>query len=210
MAFSVLSIFFIALIISFVASLPFNPINLIMIDTTLQNSLRAGCWFAAAAAMVELGQSLIAVYGGSWVAQVIQKSVWMKIASCLMFITIGILFLLKKDKSHLTAKTQMEKNFFLRGLLISLLSPQTIAFWVITLAFLQSANIPNVSAQSHIAHIASFAIGASFGKLGALMLFGVWSERIIRHSQTLRSRINRVMGFILIGLGVCQGVLAFI
>lgn len=211
MGFSMLAVFFITLLISFLGSLPFGPINLVMIDTTLKNSLRAGFWFSVAAALVEMGQSLVALHGTTWLNQSIQNSPWLKIAGFIIFSILGLLFLLKKDKDTTpTHHTASQRGFFVKGLIVALLNPQAIPFWIIILAYLQSAQISTVNSQSSTANILSFAVGASFGKLGALMLFGIMSQHIISRSSLIRNHINRIIGIILLLVGMFQGILAFV
>lgn len=209
MIFSILVIFFITLIISFIGSLPFGPINLVMIDTTLKNSLRAGFWFSVAAALVEMGQSLVALQGSKWLNPSIYQSPWIKIGGFLFFSFLGVIFLMKRETEKTKHSNGSSSGFFVKGLLVATLNPQAIPFWIIVLAFLQSAQVSTVNAESDTANIISFAIGASFGKLGALMLFGLMSQYIISKSDMIRSHINRIIGIILLTVGIIQGVLAF-
>lgn len=210
MAFSMLAIFFITLIISFVGSLPFGPINLVMIDTTLKNSLRAGFWFSFAAALVEMGQSLVALHGNSWLNSEVYHSPWIKILGFILFSILGLLFLFKKERETNHNSYSSKKGFFVKGLVVALLNPQAIPFWIIILAYLQSTQFSTINAQSTTANIISFIVGASCGKLGALMLFGIMSQQIINRSSLIRNHINRIIGIILLAVGMFQGILAFV
>lgn len=206
-----LAIFSIALIISFVGSLPFGPINLVMIDTTLKNSLRTSVWFAVAAAIVEMGQSFVALQGSSWMAHLIEHSPWIKMVGFLFFLIIGMLFFFKKTKGDtIEIADSKQQSFFFKGFLVAMLNPQAIPFWVIMLTLLPSTSLIRISSQSHTADILSFMMGASCGKLGALLLFGILSERIISRSALIRHHINRIIGIILISIGMFQGILAIV
>jgi hypothetical protein len=57
-------------------------------------------------------------------------------------------------------------------------------------------------------NIISFLFGAALGKLGALMVFGIMSQTVISRASTLRENLNRIIGVILIAIGVMQAVLA--
>ncbi|MFN7120011.1 MAG: LysE family transporter [Saprospiraceae bacterium] len=210
MSISALSVFFIALLISFFGSLPFGPINLVMIDTTLKHSLRASWWFAVAAALVEMGQSLVALYGSSWVVQLMEGGPWIKLTGFMIFLLLGILFLLKKGKDSTVPTNGFQRSFFVKGLLVAVMNPQAIPFWVIMLALLSSTISLHISAESQTSQLFSFIMGASFGKLGALLLFGILSERIISRSTLIRQHINRIIGIILISIGMFQGILAML
>jgi len=181
-----------------------------MIDTTLKNSLRTSFWFAIAAALVEMGQSLIALHGSSWFTALIEKGPWLKIGGFFFFLLIGTLFFFRKSNEDRVTTNHFQNNFFLKGFVVALLNPQAIPFWVIMLTLLSSTSFIRISSESHTADIVSFIMGASCGKLGALLLFGVLSERIINRSHLIRNHINRIIGIILISIGMFQGILAFV
>ena len=61
MAVSTISVFFIALVASFGGTLPFGPINLSVVNTTINRSFKAALRFSTAAALVEILQALVAV-----------------------------------------------------------------------------------------------------------------------------------------------------
>ena len=75
-----LAIFFTTLLISFIGSLPFGPINLVMIDVTINYRLRSAYGFALAAALVEIVQAFLALWGSSWLWQLIHQRIWIKLA----------------------------------------------------------------------------------------------------------------------------------
>lgn len=207
MAFSVFAIFFTTLLISFIGSLPFGPINLVMIDLTINYRLRSSYWFAVAAALVEMGQSFVALWCSAWLWQLIHQGTWVKLAGFFFFLLLGTVFFFKKGKENTHLAENSQKSFFLKGLVVAVLNPQAIPFWVIMLTFLSSASVMNITAKSPLFYILFFNIGAASGKLLALLLFGILSERIMRRSYFIRHYINRIIGIILIGIGVFQGVL---
>ncbi len=214
MSIGVISVFFITLTTSFLGTLPFGPINLSMVDVTLRNSLRAGFWFAVAAALVEMGQSVVALYGSSWLNQLILQSPWLKIVGFLIFIILGLIFYFKKAEEHGSTKTEntlrRSGNYFTKGLIIALLNPQAIPFWLVVLAFFHSAEVMALDNSSPFANIVSFLFGAALGKLGALLLFGVMSQTVISRATRIRENLNRIIGVILIAIGMVQVILVLV
>ncbi len=202
-----LAIFFTTLLISFIGSLPFGPINLVLIDLTINYRLRSAYGFALAAALVEIAQSFLALWGSSWLWQLIHQSIWIKLAGFVFFLILGMVFFFRKEKGNTLSIENSQKSFFLKGLVVAALNPQAIPFWVIVLTFLSNASILDVTAESPILYIVSFNVGAAFGKLLALLLFGILSEYIMVRSSFIRHYINRIIGVILIGIGVFQGIL---
>jgi len=209
---TVVSVFFITLLTSFLGTLPFGPINLSMVDVTLRNSLRAGLWFSIAAALVEMVQSVVALYGSSWLSKMMVDGPWLKILGFAIFVVLGLVFYFKKTQdpndAELQERCRKKGSHFINGLIISLLNPQAIPFWIIVLAFLHSAEIMSLNQSSPLPNIVSFLFGAALGKLGALMVFGIMSQTVISRASTLRENLNRIIGVILIVIGVMQAVLA--
>lgn len=203
-----IGVLMISWIVSFLGSLPFGPINLVMIETTLKNSLRASFPFAIAAAMVEMGQSLVALYGSVFINQLIQSGPWLKLFGFFVFLILGLAFFFKKSQETAQRERHFNKNHFLKGLIVALLNPQAIPFWVLMLAFLHSAQLMNINVHSSFAVVFAFILGAALGKLCALMLFGLLSQRIIYKSSIVRNHLNRIIGIILIAIGMFQGILA--
>lgn len=208
MTISAISVLFISWIVSFLGSLPFGPINLVMIDTTLKNSFRSAFPFAIAAAMVEMGQSLVALQGSVLINQFIASGPWFKIFGFIIFLILGLAFFFKKNREHSKKERSFHNNHFLKGFVVAFLNPQAIPFWVIMLAFLHSTQMMNVDAQSPWMIVTAFLFGAALGKLCALILFGILSQRIIYRMAIIRANLNRIIGIILIGIGMFQGILA--
>lgn len=208
--FTAVSILFITFIISFLGTLPLGPINLSMVDVTLRNNLRAGFWFSVAAAFVEMGQSVVALQGSSWISQFLTNSIWTKVIVFAVFCTLGLLFFFKKNTAINQDISVRRGKHFAYGLLIAFLNPQAIPFWLVVLALLESAQIMSIHMGSPLLNIASFLLGTSLGKLGALMLFGILSEPIVRRASVIRNNLNRIIGLILIVLGISQGILAIV
>lgn len=209
---SAFSIFFITLIVSFLGTLPFGPINLSVVDITLRNSIKAGFWFSVAAALVEMGQAIVALYGSSWLNDMMVHSPWVKILGVFIFIILGLAFYFKKSQHTeiQTIKTTARDtiSYFTKGMAIAFLNPQAIPFWIFVLAFLHSTEFMSISAASPLSSIVSFLLGAAFGKLGALMLFGIMSQTVLHRATNLRANLNRIIGVILIFIGMVQGIIA--
>ncbi len=204
---SLLSVFFIVLIISFFGSLPFGPINLMMIETTLRNSLRAGIPFSIAAALVEMGQSWVALQGSTWIEQLLKGGPWVQLAGFVFFLLLGLVFLFKKNQQDDTSTSTSHRGGpFIKGFVVASLNPQAIPFWIIILAVLRSENLLEISAQSPFFLIITFTIAASAGKLAALLLFGLLSAHIFSRMALVRRHLNRIIGFILIGIGMAQAI----
>ncbi len=203
--------FFIALGVSFGSAIPFGPINLSVIDTTIRNNLKCGVLFSLAAALVEIVQAMIALFCSAWIADFFSKSPAIKVGAFILFIALGFFFLFKKDikKKEDTPKGKSQIANFFKGALIALANPQTLPFWIFVLTYLETVQMIPINASQPWSIIIAFAIGVSVGKFLGLFLFSLLSHRISKKSNKITNVTNKVIGYFLIFIGVIQGIQAF-
>ncbi len=201
--------FFIALSVSFGSAIPFGPINLSVVETTIRNNLKCGILFSAAAALVEIFQALIAMFFSVWLADFFEKSSYIKMGAFVLFIGLGLFFLLKRDNLDKTTTVKSQVANFFKGFFIALANPQTLPFWVFVLTYLETVQMIPINADQPLSIIVSFAIGVSVGKFLGLLLFTFLSHRISKKSRKITSLTNKVIGIFLIFIGIVQGIQAF-
>ena len=199
--------FAIGWIASFLGTLPFGPINLSVVDTTLRKNLQAAMWLAFAAALVEILQSFVALHCSMWISDAVQSSPVLKILAFVLFIGLGLAFFFKKNLQKVD-KAQKGGNF-LRGLIISLLNPQAIPFWVFVLTYLESAQMIHLSSNQKLNLVLMFLLGVALGKFIALLGFGLLSRTIRGKTDFINQWMNKIIGSILIFIGIYQGIQIF-
>ena len=200
--------FIIGLIASFLGALPFGPINLSVVDTTVRKSLQAGLWLALAAALVEILQSFVAVHCSMWISQAIQASPWVKIAAFILFIGLGLFFFFKKGIKK-EKEEQKSGGNFVRGMIISLLNPQAIPFWIFVLTYLEMTQMIEINTQQKLHLVLLFLLGVAVGKFLALLGFGLLSKTIRNKTDFINQWMNKIIGTILIIIGIFQGFQIF-
>ena len=202
--------FFIALGVSFGSAIPFGPINLSVVNTTLRNDYKSGIIFSLAAALVEIVQSLVAMYCSRFMADFFMSSPFIKVAAFVLFMVIGLVFLLKKNKVKDESKSKSSKtaNFF-KGMFIALANPQTLPFWIFVLTYLETVQMIPINLSSPWSIIIAFMIGVSLGRFLGLSIFTVLSHHIRKKSDKITYAVNKGMGIFLIILGVIQGIQVF-
>ena len=132
---------------------------------------------------------------------------WVKIGAIVLFMTLGLFFFLKKNKEQQSANLS-RRGDFLKGLLISFLNPQAIPFWIFVLTYLDSSQIIHIDHTISLRLMVAFLLGVSAGKFLALLLYGGLSKVIARRSQYFAKWMNKIIGLILIGIGLFQMVQA--
>jgi threonine/homoserine/homoserine lactone efflux protein len=196
--------------VGFAGSLSFGPINLCVVDTTVRHNLRAGIWFAAAAAMVESLQASIALYFGEFYPLFLRKYPWVHLVILVFFVALGIAFLRRSsDGGESKIKEGTGRHFF-HGLVIALMNPQGIPFWIFVLAYLQSAQMFEINSNVSQTGLILFLIGVVLGKFAALSLFGMLSNVINRRTAFLQQWTDKITGGILIALGLLQSFQFFL
>jgi len=194
-------------IASFLGTLPFGPINLSMVDTTIKGGMKVGLRFSIAAAIVEIGQSLFAYNFGMWITQYLEHNIWIQLSVFVVLFAIGALFFMRKGREDADIETQRKTSPFLRGAIIGMLNPQALPFWVAVIAALKSSAWVSFGMWDFIL---LFLFGVSLGKLVALLLYGKMSLLIVSRITSLSHWMNRIIGGIFIALALVQGAKIFV
>jgi len=154
---------------------------------------------------VEIGQAMIAILFGKLISRKIEEFPELKILVILFFILIGLYFIFKKDKPKAEIKRDTNTGNFINGLIVAILNPQTIPYWIFVLAYLKSANVLYLNSW----HLILFLVGVSLGKFIILGLYGYLSEHIKRHFTNLNEYVSKGIGTLLIIVGLVQAIKYF-
>ncbi|MEM1136279.1 MAG: LysE family transporter, partial [Bacteroidota bacterium] len=151
---------------SFMGTIPVGPVNISVVATTLQRNIRSGIIFSGSAAFVEIFQSFIALQFGVMLSSLLFENSTFKIIVTFIFFIIGLIFLLKKQKQHTEKVSKKKLPPWLSGILISVLNPQALPFWIFVLGYYQSANLIDINLMNgeQLLCITSFLVGVSLGK----------------------------------------------
>lgn len=199
-------VFLLSMLASIVGTLPFGPINLSVVDTTINRSWRAAFLFSVAAALIEIPQSFIAIRFNPTVQALLQHNLWVKSFVVIFFVALGLVFFCRKPAGNQDKKHKIKENDFLHGLLVSIANPQAIPFWIFILAFLKSAKYLDISAHPPLYFLCIFLAGVACGKLLTLLFYAFLSQLIVRRAAFVSQWMNKIIGVILIGIGLFQGV----
>ncbi len=196
--------------IGFAGSLSFGPINLCVVDTTVRHNLRAGMWFAAAAALIEAVQASLAIYFGEYYPLFMKRYPWIHLVVLVFFVGVGISFLRRSVATGPPPANTGSGKHFLQGLAIASMNPQGIPFWIFVLAYLHSAQMFEIDSSVSRQGLILFLSGVVLGKFAALSLFSMLSNVINRRTAFLQQWTDKITGGILIALGILQAFQYFI
>jgi threonine/homoserine/homoserine lactone efflux protein len=197
-------IFLITASISFLGSVQLGPVNAMVLQTTINKSLRAGLWVAVGGSLPEIFYASLAV-GWNGILQTNDTLFeYLQLAVVPVFVVIGVAIILSQYKSSRRRKQPVnlsDKAPFVTGLTLGLLNPQLLPFWLTVLVYLNTYFVID-SLQSQIAFISGTAAGA----FGILSIFAFatfrFRERLLRFFH--RIPIGYFVGSIFIILGFLQ------
>ena len=192
--------FVIGLLVCFLGTLPFGPINLTVVKTTVDSNQRQGLEIALAASLVEIIEALIAICFGMVISLFLQTNIYIRVAIAVGFIVLGFYVWFRKEASHVVDQPKTAGKGFKRGLLIAALNPQSIPFWIVALAAIGQY----FSFVYQGVFLLVFLLGVFLGKLLALTGFVLVSNFLKTHLQDSARLVNRVLAVVLILIGVTQ------
>jgi threonine/homoserine/homoserine lactone efflux protein len=210
--FSFLVLFFLITLIAFATGIPFGPVNLSVVNASLNHNSRAGIFMSAGSATAEALMMGIAIYLTSFISVDQTQGPWIKVTAMLVFIAIGLIFYYKgrkPQKEEEEQKNQPKKTVqFFSGFAVSIFNPQIIPFWVIVIAWLNGAGYADIHADNPYWMLLLLTGAVFLGKGGVLVLYSLFCQVIKERAHFLRPYVNRGIGILLVCLGFFQGARA--
>lgn len=191
------STFLVAFAFSFVGTIPPGTLSLTIIQLGLNRRIHAAWRMALAAALIEYPYAWIAVRFQRLLSQSIEFTHNFHLVSSVVMISVGILSLWSAARPTQFA-CRFEKSGFRRGVVLSLLNPLAIPFWLAMTAYLRSYKWVDLSDDFEL-H--AYLLGVSSGTLVLLLLLASLAQRVIQYFRE-DSIIKKVPGAILILLGI--------
>jgi threonine/homoserine/homoserine lactone efflux protein len=193
--------FLVGMTACFIGTIPFGPINLTVVKTTVDYDSRRGTEVALAASIVEIFEALVAICFGLVISAYLESNLVIKLLIAIAFILLaGFVFTRKTDPS-LAEKNSNQESFFRKGLLIAALNPQAIPFWIFALA-----TISQYFVFEYVGiYLIGFLAGVFVGKLIALYGFVVASGYLKTHLQESSQLVSKILAGVLLFIGLSQG-----
>ncbi|MCB0838435.1 MAG: LysE family transporter [Bacteroidetes bacterium] len=198
--------FFLGLISSFLGALPLGTVNLSVVDATVNKNFKAGLNISLAASFIEILQSSLALYFGMQISEQLSTNIYTRIFVFILFASLGMMFFTRKRKSCEKDFSRKDIPDFFKGIILALINPQALPFWVFVITWFQSAHLLELDPHGQMTLIVVFLVGIWAGKFLALLLFGVLSVVIVRKVQVLSQWMNKIIGGVLLSLAMYQGV----
>jgi len=183
-------------------ALPPGAVNLSVVYTTLNKGAKKALPIILAAAIGEIILSFLALHCTMFVEDYIQNNSFIQYVIALLLIVVGSL-MLRKKKANEGVKKKKKDNAFFKGLLLSVLNPPVLVFWLLAFAYLASNTAVMVRIGLLKLTLIFFA-GVFIGKMFTLWGYLQLSKRIEKRAKDITKVINKGIGALVLILGIIQ------
>jgi threonine/homoserine/homoserine lactone efflux protein len=188
--------FLLAFFFSFVGSIPPATINLTVVQLGLEDKLKIAFRLSLAAALVEYPYAWIAIKFEDLITSTPAIKNNFQLISAIVMLSFGILNLISANKpSKFTEK--ISNSGFRRGLILGILNPLAMPFWIAVVAYLKGQNWLEISTNISLQ---GFLFGVSSGAFILLILIAYMAKKIATQFQQ-SVWVKRIPGIVMLMLG---------
>jgi len=174
-------------LVSFVGSLQLGPVNLFVVDTTLNESKKSAYLVAFGGVIPESIYCALAVFSGSYFLNKPVVFFVFKIILIVTLATLGTIYLLKKTKPVILNRQQNSAVFskskhFFKGFTLASFNPQLLPFWLFILVYFKSTKLLELTSNlDKLAFILGAAVGAFFLLISIIATINQFKTRILTY-----------------------------
>ena len=193
----IVQVFLAGFIFSFLGSIPPGTLNLAVLQLGMEHKIKTALRFSIAVAIIEYPYAWIAVVFEDWVTSspVIVDN-FQLITAIVMIVIGGFTLWSARKPSEFAVK--FNESGFRRGIVLSILNPMAIPFWIGITAYLKAQGWIDLSSQ---ALLHSYVLGTSVGVIILLVLFTFLAKQLSSYVKDNRY-VKLVPGFTLLVLGL--------
>ncbi len=193
----IIQVFLAGLIFSFLGSIPPGTMNLAVLQLGLEQKIKTALRFSLAVAIIEYPYAWIAVEFEDWITSspiIIEN---FQLITAIVMTVIG-LFTIWSARKPSDFSVRFNESGFRRGLVLSILNPMAIPFWIGITAYLKAQEWIDLSTAG-LLH--SYVFGTSVGVLLLLILFTFLAKRLSGY-VTNNALVKLIPGITLLVLGL--------
>lgn len=176
---SVLSAFCIAFVFSFIGTIPPGTLNLGVLQLGLENKLKAAWQFSIAAALTEYPYCWIAIHFEKLIAStpgIVEN--FERIGASVMLI-LGMLYIISLRRPSIK-KVDAKALGFTKGLILGILNPLAIPYWIAITAYLKSQQWLTIN---NAYDLQAYLIGVVLGALCFFILIAYLARKAANYMQ---------------------------
>lgn len=194
------SIFFTGLIATILGAIPPGASNLAVIKTTVQESVKESLKISYGAGIGEVVLALSAFSFGMMLQDFILRNMWVQI---MVLITLGLagVYLITHNKNKQKTARHLHSKY-ITGFLLSVINPPVLLYWVLLFSFIKSTATFEITPST----LPLLIIGIFIGKVVSLYGYSKLGTQLLKRKSSLASKINPLIGSVLVGLSLLQGL----
>ncbi len=194
-----IEVFIVAFVVSYAGSIPPGTINVSVMQLSIQNHRRAAVFLGIGASAVEFVYAGITVKFQQFLVANENLNFYFQIVTGGALVIMGLFNMFSRAKSSNFKQTQgvRRRIGFARGVVLGLVNPLTIPFWLAVTTYLETHKWINLIGNNFWAYISGLAAG-TFILLVCVDLLGSKFQKIADNTFL----VMRVPGIILMSMGV--------
>jgi threonine/homoserine/homoserine lactone efflux protein len=189
--------FLIGFAFSFIGSIPPGTINLTIVQLGLEKKINIAWRFAIAASIMEYPYAWVAVEFAEMITSSPLLVENMQLITAIVMTLLGVITIWSSNRPT-KISTKLSESGYMRGIILSILNPLAIPFWVGATAYLVSLDWIELSTP---VRLHSYLTAICLGTFVILILLAYLAKKVVSRFQQ-NSWINRIPGIALIILGV--------
>jgi threonine/homoserine/homoserine lactone efflux protein len=201
----IIVIYFITLIISYIATIPPGPLSVFVVHTAIQKNLKIALWVAIGGVFCESIYAFLAVIGLQIFIKYPLINYWVQWIIIVLLIGLGIFTFFQKTQEIKQEKIAVNNRILscLKGTSLSLFNPALLPFWLVVLIEYQKKDFLKIN--NYLTKVA-FVLGAGTGTFLLVFTYAfiAYKKRNLVYKYLTDSRINKIIGAIFFGLGIWQ------
>jgi threonine/homoserine/homoserine lactone efflux protein len=192
-----LQVFLVGVIFSFLGSIPPGTLNVCVLQLGLEKKIGTALRFALAVSIVEYPYTWIGVQFEHWITSAPAVIENFELLTALVMTIIGIINIWSARKpTEFTSR--FNESGFRRGLVLSILNPMAIPFWIAITAYLKAQGWLDLSSTLKL-HL--YIFGTSVGAMALLALYTYLAGRLSAY-VTGNRLVKLIPGLTLLALGI--------
>jgi threonine/homoserine/homoserine lactone efflux protein len=193
----VIVVFALAFFFSFIGSIPPGTINLTIIKLGLEQRMNIAWKFAIASAIIEYPYAWLAIKFEEWITSSPLILDNLQLLTAIVMTLLGVVSLWPSDTPSALAE-KFNKSGFRRGIILSILNPLAIPYWLGITAYLKGQQWIDLSDAWELQ---SYLAGVTLGSLAILVVFAYLARKIAsRFQQSIL--LKKLPGVMLLLLGL--------
>jgi threonine/homoserine/homoserine lactone efflux protein len=193
-----LTAFVLGFLFSFIGSIPPGTLNLIAFQMGLNHQIRTALRFTLAVALIEYPYAWLAVKFANLITSTPAITENMKLITAVVMTSLGILNLLPSKQKASPWVQQFNNSGFRRGVLLSILNPMALPFWVGVTAYLTEQGWLTLGTPWEL-H--GYLVGIAVGSIALLVLLIFLAKRIVTRFGDI-GKLKQIPGYMLLALGL--------